>query len=190
MDCGVFINYCNYLPHLQYRLKVKTFMSPILRLQHWHTFLLIVVFGLLSNFSIENNPELTKILSFTGMLFFLLWQLIVGHELYQYVPKRISLRYTMFVINGFVCIIVLAVLVFYYDGFVELEGIAALGIFYFIYAIIQFMSFPAKTLKSIELNKEAPLSDYFMDFMLFLFLPFGIWFLQPRFNKIAEANHT
>jgi hypothetical protein len=42
----------------------------------------------------------------------------------------------------------------------------------------------AKTLKSLETGEEADVNDYFGDAFLFLVPEVGIWFLQPRINKL------
>lgn len=68
------------------------------------------------------------------------------------------------------------------------NGLAALPGFYVFYAFLYFMMFPARALKSIEKGKKADISEYIGDFFLIIFLPIGIWFLQPRMNKVAEAS--
>jgi hypothetical protein len=51
--------------------------------------------------------------------------------------------------------------------------------------------FTAKTLKSAEMQREAHFSDYIGDFFLLWFYPVGIWFIQPRINRIVQENqHT
>lgn len=152
-------------------------------------FIFIVVAGVLANFEIQNNPSLTQILSYIGSIFFLLWPLLLGHELYQFVPKSITLKYNLFIINGFLWILAYTVLLFVFNGYYESNnGLIVLAGFYLLYALFQFAFFPVKTLKTIEIGKIASISEYFMDFMLFVFSPIGIWFLQPRINKIAERS--
>jgi hypothetical protein len=48
-----------------------------------------------------------------------------------------------------------------------------------------FMIFYASmTLKEIELKRKPKFSDYMMTMIWFVVLPVGIWFIQPRINKI------
>lgn len=70
----------------------------------------------------------------------------------------------------------------------EFNGLEAIPMFYVFYAFVHSLAFPVKTLKSIELNKEASLGDYFGSFMLIVILPIGIWFLQPRINQIENMK--
>ncbi len=66
----------------------------------------------------------------------------------------------------------------------EFSGFAALPIYYFIYAYFYIHAFPVKALKTIELGREAKLGKYAGGMALMLVWPLGIWFLQPRVNKI------
>lgn len=50
--------------------------------------------------------------------------------------------------------------------------------------------FNAKALKSVELQRTALLGDYISEFFLFWFFPVGLWFLQPRINKLLEEQNT
>jgi hypothetical protein len=52
------------------------------------------------------------------------------------------------------------------------------------------MYFIAKSLKSVELNREAQASDYIADFILIWFSFIGIWFIQPRVNQIFSDGPT
>ena len=50
--------------------------------------------------------------------------------------------------------------------------------------------FNAKALKSVELQRPALLGDYVGEFFLFWFFPVGVWFLQPRINKLLKELNT
>lgn len=50
--------------------------------------------------------------------------------------------------------------------------------------IIYCLLFTAKSLKSIELGQVVGLSDAIGDFFLLFIFPVGVWFIQPRVNKI------
>ena len=66
--------------------------------------------------------------------------------------------------------------------------IESLPMFYVFYAFLYYLSFPGRSLRTIE-NKRLPdFGEYIGDFFLVLFLPIGIWFLQPRINRIADEQ--
>ena len=50
--------------------------------------------------------------------------------------------------------------------------------------------FDAKALTSVELQRPALLGDYIGEFFLFWFFPVGLWFLQPRINKLLQEYGT
>ena len=60
--------------------------------------------------------------------------------------------------------------------------------FFSMFCLVYCLYFTAKTLKSAELQREAHFSDYIGDFFLFWFFPVGIWFLQPRINRIVQKD--
>ncbi|MBV4356608.1 hypothetical protein [Pinibacter aurantiacus] len=52
------------------------------------------------------------------------------------------------------------------------------------FCAVYCLYFVSKALKSVELQREALLGDYILDMLLFWFFIVGIWFLQPRINKL------
>jgi hypothetical protein len=71
-----------------------------------------------------------------------------------------------------------------------LTGLPALGGFYVLFAGLHVMLFPVRVLKTLELRRNVRWGECIGDFFLSVFLPLGIWFLQPRINKVyAEGNN-
>lgn len=54
------------------------------------------------------------------------------------------------------------------------------------FSTLYTMMFAAKTLKSVELDRRAKVSDFLGDFFLVWFFPIGIWILQPRIHKLVK----
>ncbi|MDH3710277.1 MAG: hypothetical protein OER04_10340 [Cyclobacteriaceae bacterium] len=50
------------------------------------------------------------------------------------------------------------------------------------------MYFSAKSLKTAELQKEAGISEFALEFVLIWFYIIGVWFIQPRVNAIMERS--
>ena len=48
--------------------------------------------------------------------------------------------------------------------------------------------FVAKYLVAAETKTKPPVSKYILEFILLWFLPIGIWFLQPRINKVVASQ--
>jgi len=57
-----------------------------------------------------------------------------------------------------------------------------------LFAIFYSLYFAAKTVKSVELQREVIFSDFIAEFFLIWFFPIGVWILQPKLNKLEEGT--
>jgi len=166
----------------------QTTMNFILRLKHWQVFLILILGLFINNFTIEDNQTLTTILRLTGAVIYFSWGLLVGHGLYQIASDKLNLNYNLFLINSFVWLTAYMIVIIISDGQgMTFTGVEALPGFYVFFAFLHFLMFPARTLKSIEKDKKADIGECIGDFFLIVFLPIGIWFLQPRINKVTAG---
>lgn len=164
-------------------------MKRILQAKHWQIFLLLTVGLIIGNINIDNNPTLNVILKLTGLMTYMFYPFAVGIELQAHLPKEIKLNSNLFLFNSFIWFLFYAATMILTDGEgYTFTGIKALPFFYALYAFVHFLSFPVKTLKSIEMYKKAKYGNYLGDFLLMIFLPIGIWFLQPRINNAIISN--
>lgn len=162
-------------------------MTLLLKLKHWQIFLLLCLALLITKFTWAGFELLNAILNLIGVLLYMIWYFAIGLELSENLPKKVELPKTMFIINGFVVITSFVILIMFFGGSFESNGLLGfIWVVYLMYAVFQFFFYPAKALKSIELNKEAGFGDYILDVIFMLFWPIGIWWVQPRLNKIAE----
>lgn len=60
-------------------------------------------------------------------------------------------------------------------------------ILYGLASLIIVCSYTAKTLKLNETKDEVDINDYFNYILGFLFWPIGIWFIQPRVNRLFQT---
>ncbi|HTH57026.1 MAG TPA: hypothetical protein VL728_13340 [Cyclobacteriaceae bacterium] len=166
-------------------------MKFFLTAKHWQIFILILLILILSEIKFDTNPTLTMTINLAGTILYFIWPMVVGHELQNYLPKKIELNYTFFMINGFILILGLVGGAIIAGGEeIHFNGIAAIPFFYLFFALFYYFSFPGRTMRTIENGKETGLSESIGDFFLTFFLPLGIWFLQPRINRIIEAEET
>jgi len=56
--------------------------------------------------------------------------------------------------------------------------------FVFVVSAVYCVFFVARTIKQCETKQKAVFEDFYSEFILILFLPLGIWFLQPKINKL------
>tara|TARA_B110000046_G_C13016331_1_gene408942 strand:+ start:1352 stop:1558 length:207 start_codon:yes stop_codon:yes gene_type:complete len=54
------------------------------------------------------------------------------------------------------------------------------------FGIFHSLWFNAKVIKSIELHRTGTFGEFAGEFFLIWFFPIGIWFIQPKINKMME----
>jgi hypothetical protein len=164
-------------------------MKFFLTAKHWQIFLILLMGLILNNFTVENQPLLTIILSVIGHLIIFCWPLILGIELYQYLPGRIEMSRTYFVINALIFLLTYTAIIIISEGEgMSFNGLEALPFMYVFFAFLHYMTFPARVLKSIKTGKRASFADYIGYVALIIFWPIGIWLLQPRINRYAPSQ--
>ena len=164
-------------------------MRVISRLKHWQVFLILLLIMLIGNTEIGGQAELNIFLSLTGFLLYLSILVAYGHYLYDYLPRRIELNYNLFIVNSFIyAVVIMAATILFGSEGLHLTGLYALPIFYVFYAAFYALTFPARVLKSIELNRNIEFGEYLVLAVGFIFWPFTIWFIQPRVNKIVAYS--
>jgi hypothetical protein len=57
-----------------------------------------------------------------------------------------------------------------------------------IVCFVSVLSLPARPLKSIELRRNAGIWEYIPEAFQFVLWPLGIWWMQPRVNKIEKRT--
>lgn len=58
------------------------------------------------------------------------------------------------------------------------------------FCVFYSLYFVAKTIKTVELQRETSFSDFAGEFFMVWFFPIGIWILQPKINKMIENKTT
>jgi hypothetical protein len=159
----------------------------ILKGEHWQFFLIILFGFILQTLNIEQKPVINIFFKLIGAIFYFSWIILAGNTLFQLLPNKIEFNYNFWIINTFIWTMTYFAVTVISDGQgMTFNGIEIIPLLYVFYAVLNCMAFPARLLKSIEKGKKAELGEYIGDFFLVLFLPVGIWFLQPRINKIAK----
>ena len=164
-------------------------MHFILKLKHWQVFLILSLASLTSNFEWVGNDFFNLAINTFGVIIYFLWYFAVGLELKEHLPPGIELGRTMFIINAFVLPLSMLLLIVVFNGEFSSNGFFGfVWVIYLMYAIVQFIFFPARALKSVEQQAEMGFDQYFGYFLLMLFWPVGIWWIQPKLNRIGRPN--
>ena len=186
-----------------------------LRAKHWQLFMLafgvpilIQIFMIMGGiFSVATDTDflvfsyatvfpIMMILNI-GTLFGWFWSVATGIQ--HQVPPQIKMSVTKFKIFFFVPVMylvcILIVLGFLMGGeFNDDKSTLAgfIGLFILLHLISMFcifycLYFVAKTLRTVELQREVFFHDFAGDFFLIWFYPIGFWIIQPRVNKLFEG---
>jgi len=128
---------------------------------------------------------------------FFLWPWVVGINLYKLLPEdsQMNLKYLkVAILVPFILMLDMYLIGWFFPpevqaAFLAREGIALIivPLCIFFTCFFYILYFIAKELKSVELKREAKWSDYNATFFFLWFIPIGIWWVQPRINRIFEV---
>ncbi|AOW18341.1 hypothetical protein LPB03_13160 [Polaribacter vadi] len=193
-----------FLKAKHWQLFLLTFGIPII-------FQFIMMDSMISNIGTESKSELIMtsdymnffpiiVIIYMGVLFGWFWSISIG--LQTKIPGNIKMKTKKFKIFFFIPLVYIFFISLFIGGvfsgimlngtepsvgyvigmigiILPLHLLSMFGIFYSIY-------FVAKTLKTVELQKEVNFGDFASDFFMLWFYFIGIWIIQPKINKIAK----
>ncbi len=68
------------------------------------------------------------------------------------------------------------------------DALYTIGGLYFVFAMVQSIVFVCKTISKLEFQREVTFGDYFNNLLLMFFFFVGIWFLQPKVNRLIATE--
>lgn len=146
-------------------------------------------------YDFENIASLFRLIA-TAIFFIWIWSVVVG--LQKKIPENIEMKIGRFKFFFFTPIILLLsfyiIIILRLDNFMTpntafaflLFGTVLMIILFVLICVLQTIYFAAKTLKTVELQREVKFGDFSSEFFLMVFIPIGIWSIQPRVNRIAS----
>tara|TARA_R110002051_G_scaffold45526_1_gene91611 strand:- start:269 stop:892 length:624 start_codon:yes stop_codon:yes gene_type:complete len=197
-----------FLKAKHWQLFLLTFGIPMI-------FQYIMMNSMISNIGTESKSELIMtsdymnffpiiVIIYMGVLFGWFWSISIG--LQTKIPGNIKMKTKKFKIFFFIPLVYIFFISLFIGGvfsgiklnrtepsrgyvigmigvILPLHLLSMFGIFYSIY-------FVAKTLKTVELQKEVNFGDFASEFFMLWFYFIGIWIIQPKINKIAKNKNT
>jgi hypothetical protein len=146
----------------------------------------------LINFTIENSALFTGLCNTIGYLLYFGWFAVLGSALFSILPPRIDYSLTWFLLDLTLIVVCMAGVMILTDSrSYHAQGLAALPGFYIIFAMVHVPWFLAVTQVAIEKERKPEFGFYFGTLLLLLWWPLGVWFVQPRLNRIyrkAQMN--
>lgn len=175
-------------------------MDIFVRLKHWQLFLILVVLPIF----LPSDNSASLAISFIiwliigGVMFG--WLYSTGVNLHKKLPQSMSMNLSVFKSMILIPLVYIVAISTYFasslqaqpNGQVQLSS----GFFRLIFTIhllamfciLYCFYFNAKSLKAVEWQKPVTFSDYAGEFFLIWFFPIGIWFIQPRINKLFDRS--
>ncbi|HZX59866.1 MAG TPA: hypothetical protein VFE54_14115 [Mucilaginibacter sp.] len=141
------------------------------------------------------------IIVFMGGIFGWQWSVAIG--LQKKIPAGINMKVTQFKIFFFIPVVYMLLFSVFISSMFNADifhgGQPDPRIFYLfpiifplhlfaMFCLFYCIYFVAKTIKTVELQREVTFNDFVAEFFLTWFHFIGIWILQPRINKMAEEN--
>ena len=167
---------------------IQSEMRYFLKIKHWQIFLFVILIYFSSVFYPGSFISGDIRIVFMG-LFAISWNFLLGLALFSICPVEYRFNKLPYVITSVLLIAV---------GLVSIgmENIHSLEYIWFdiivaITAILLLLyqaSFPARVLKSMELNRKATPIEYGEYLFPFFIFMIGIWIYQPRVNRIAKEH--
>ncbi len=182
-------------------------IEKILKAKHWLIFTIIVGLPFIGSFlfmpimAMSGEPDIGIIIfpflfviSLIGMYSWI-WSVATG--LQKYVPSEVKLkvnRFKVFFMIPLVYILLIIITVLFAafsEDFNPMIFLAVVPLHLFsMFCMFHNIYFVAKTLRTVELQRQIRSDNYIGELFLVWFLPIGIWFIQPRINRIIEERES
>jgi hypothetical protein len=178
-------------------------MNFFLKLRHWQLFLITWGVPIILNFFTIGNPFLIVKLAPYMMAFFAIgtfgWIWSIATALHSKLPPDVKINLNVFKILFAIPSVYLAGMVIWtsdllsggpVDSSKDNSAMIALIIIPLhlisMFCVFMCLRFAVKIMKSVELGRMAKVGDYIGDFMFIWMMPIGVWFVQPRLNRLVE----
>ena len=178
-------------------------------------FQIVMMTAMFSNLDSTYNPDPTFMFSYmkyfplvmviyVGIFFGWFWS--VGMGLQNKIPENIKMKVKNFKIFFFIPLIYIFLILAFsriiMGKMMSSDGVQDISLMIGVFAIIvplhlfsvfcmfYILYFVAKTIKTVELQREVKFGDFAAEFFLIWFYPIGVWFIQPRINRMIgiDAN--
>ena len=173
-------------------------MKEIIRLKHWQVFSIVTIGYIIiyvlptTNFKIGSitSVELAAIATIVTLILLFSYTLTIGLFLNNIKDNTYHFKNWILIIAVCCCILGYSYLnlqrlnfdtefIPFWVSFISTPS-TFWGLYYTFYQV-------AKSLKSVELDREAKFTECIIDAITLFALPIGVWFIQPRINRILTV---
>jgi hypothetical protein len=157
--------------------------NSILKTKHWQVFLLFaLLYAAIQYF--QASPLLGGCLFLLALVVFVGWYALLANALHHYLPRGVTYSLSWFLLDAFLVIASYGAALIFFDGNLQVNGVAAIPAFYLFFAIGHLFWLPAVALVACETKKQPEFGQYAGTLLQMFFWPIGIWFVQPRLNRL------
>jgi hypothetical protein len=176
-------------------------METLLRLKPWYLFMLtfgliIVAMCVVTLLTIKGTidvlleSKIITVFALVGLNFQNAWVYMIATTFYKKLPRTVVAKTN---INAFkVCfwyIVIFQVALLLLSRMNMEQGLISLLLLALFAPCSTYVLYlAAKILQSAELQRPLTFGDVSGDFFAFIFYPVGVWFLQPRINRLFEND--
>ena len=197
-----------FLKSKHWQLFILTFGIQILA----QITMMIFLFSSMHNNDLESDPsQFFRILKYFPLVMILYifvylgWIYSVSVGLQSKVPQGIIMKLKKFKILFYAPIIYYAIFIFGFslllstisndnseNNFALFDTILPFLVpvhLFMVFCMLYCLYFAAKTIKTVELQREVKFGDFIGEFFLIWFYFIGVWILQPKINKMVETGN-
>lgn len=160
----------------------------VLKAKHYQIFLSLSIPTLIAGFFPDINPSVPLIKLIFVTLAYTVWIFVLGRALNDCIPRRHRLSDTFQAVALFGFGIIFTAIMIFADMTITFFGFALLIPGFMLFCIFYLYYFAAKALTSAELGKRTSFSTHIVEIALLMSGVLGIWIIQPRVNKLYEAQ--
>ncbi|RYU83847.1 hypothetical protein [Hymenobacter persicinus] len=162
-----------------------------MRAKHWQVFLLTLPVLVLMNLNIVGAELIGSLISAVAYCLYFIWFAFLGTALFPLLPRGAYYNLSWFIVDIILSALAFSALVILTDDrSFHGEGPMALVMLYAFFALLHGPWFLAVSLVSIEKQHDPEFGFYFGTLLCFLFWPVGVWFIQPRLNKVWKESRS
>jgi uncharacterized membrane protein YeiH len=120
------------------------------------------------------------------MIVLLTWFYAIGSAFYNKLRDKGKLNFRIFQISAITPILALLVGGLIRDSLKNNPSVILIISLLALFAIFYCINFAAKVIAIFERNQSVGFADYADNFFLLWFFPIGVWFIQPKIQKLLK----
>ena len=162
----------------------------LLKAKPYQVFLSLMIPTFFAGFIPNINPEIPLIKAIFIVFPFVVWVYVLAKALNYCIPVRKRFSEGFLTFNLFFFCIVFVLVSMFLGGSVHFFGWAVLIPIYTIFSFFYLFYFVSKVLTSLEQGRRTSFGEHIGEMILFLIPILGVWYIQPRINKLSEIHDS